>query len=277
MHKNKFFEMVERRWAAGARVCVGLDPDIRKIPQDILNSKKTSSPLLEINKKTIEATKDLALCYKLNRAFYPGPAGLEAMRNTVAHIRNIATDVPSIDDAKYGDIGNTNYGYVEEAFGYLQCDAVTVHNYMGLEAMEPFLAQKDKGIFVLCRTSDEGSEEFQDLIVDTGRGFMPLYQEVAHRVVCHWNYNHNCGLVVGAMVPDELVEVRKIAKTMPILIPDFGSQGGDVHDAMHAGLGRHGGTVLPSSSSGIMFAHDPKAAVQKLTDEINAVLEKVPA
>jgi orotidine-5'-phosphate decarboxylase len=277
MRKNKFFEMIEKRWAAGARVCIGLDPDLRKIPWHFLDSKTSSSPQYACNEKIIRETAELALCYKINRAFYLGAEGFSTMRNTVATIRNYAEGVPIIYDAKFGDIGNSNTGYAEEAFECLRADAVTVHGYMGHKAMEPFLAQKDKGIFVLCRTSNEGSDEFQDLIVDTGRGFMPLYQEVAHQVTHHWNYNGNCGLVVGATIPDELVEVRKIGVSMPILIPGFGSQGGDVHDAVHAGIGQHNSMIIPSSSGGIMFSSEPKAAVQTLTEEINAAMSKVPA
>lgn len=279
----KFFEMLEKRWAAGARVCIGLDPDLKKIPQKILESKSTSSPLLMMNQTVVDATKDLALCYKPNRGFYKGPEGLQALRNTVAHIRNVAEGVPIILDAKYGDIGNTNVGYLEETFDWLKCDAVTVHNYMGMEAMKPFLEQKDKGIFVLCRTSNPGADEFQDLPIFYKRfpgasmTTMPMYEMVAEHVKQLWNYNGNCGLVVGATFPDQLRNVRSVVGAdMWLLLPGFGSQGGDVLSAIHAGATKKG-RVVGNSSSGIMFSSNPKAALQQLTNEINAALETVPA
>lgn len=266
---RKFFEMLKNRWDAGARVCVGLDPDVKKIPPKILESKATTSPLLKMNELVIDATKDSALCYKPNRAFYKGPEGLSALRNTIAHIRSVASDVPLIYDAKFGDIGNTNNGYVEEAFDWLKADAVTIHCYMGMEAMRPFLDRADKGVLVLCKTSNPGSGEFQNLLVD---GKMPLSHHVAAQVASRWNYNGNCGLVVGATYPDHLAEVRAIVKDMPILIPGIGTQGGDVHKTVQAGRNSQKSGMIINSSSGIMFSHDPKDALKKLTEEIDAAL-----
>ncbi len=279
MARNTFFGMIEDRWAAGARVCVGLDSELSKIPESIRNSKRSSSPQLEFNVKIIDATKNQALCFKPNLAFYTGTEGLQALRNTVAHIRSAAPDVPIILDAKYGDIGNTNQGYVKTAFNWLSCDAVTVHNYMGMEAMKPFLEQGDKGIIMLCKTSNPGSGEFQNAMVDVsryemGRKLAPMYELVAHQVATKWNGNGNCGLVVGATYPEQLAEVRRIVGDMPILLPGLGSQGGDVEAAVRAGVNSKGCGLIPNSSSGIIFADDPKAATQKLTDEINAALEK---
>lgn len=270
----RFFEMIDARWAAGARVCVGLDPDLRKIPDAIRNSKRSSSPQFEFNAKIIDATKDLALCYKPNRAFYRGPEGLQALRNTIAHIRNVAMDVPIILDAKYGDIGNTNDGYVEEAFEWLRCDAVTVHNYMGMEAMKPFLDRGDKCIMVLCRTSNQGADEFQNIIVEGAEAFVPMYEHVAYRVSKYWDYNGNCALVVGATAINELFDVRRIVGDMPLLIPGIGTQGGDVRQAVHVGVNSKKSGIILSSSSGIIFADDPKAATKKLADEINVALTK---
>jgi len=275
MQKNKFFQTIEERWARGMRVCVGLDPDKRKMSPRLLESKKSSSPILELNEKVISATKDIALCYKLNRAFYPGPEGMSVLHNTIAHIRNAVEGAPVIYDAKFGDIGNTNNGYVEETFEWLKADAVTLHHTMGKQAMLPFLEHRDKGIFVLCRTSNEGSDEFQDIIVDSGVGPMPMYLYVAHQVMHHWNYNNNCGLVMGATYPSDLAEVRRKMCDTPILIPGLGSQDGDVHDAVHAGITKKRCGIIPSSSSGIMFADDPKVAAQRLAAEINDALDGI--
>jgi len=238
----------------------------------MLASKSSSSAIYKLNCETVDATKKHALCYKPNRGFYTTPEGLAALRNTVAHIRNVAPDVPVIYDAKFGDIGNTNDGYVEETFDWLKADAVTIHCYMGMEAMRPFLDQADKGIFVLCKTSNKGSDEFQKPYIENG---MQMYEYVAQNVATNWNKNSNCGLVVGATYPEQLSVVRGIVGDMPILLPDLGSQGGDVQKSIRAGINSNGSGLLPNSSSGIMFASDKKGAVQKLTDEINEALAKL--
>lgn len=273
MASPTFFQKLDARWAAGARVCVGLDSQLDKIPPT-LKLGKSSSVQLAFNIAIIDATKDLSLCYKPNLAFYEGPGGLQALLNTVAHIRNVALDVPIILDAKYGDIGNTNSGYARTAFDLLRCDAVTVHNYMGYEAMKPFLDRGDKGIIVLCKTSNPGSGEFQNLFID---GKIPLSHYVAERVATKWNYNGNCAVVVGATYPDHLKEIRCIVEDMWILLPGLGTQGGDVEASVLAGINSKRSGLIPNSSSGIIFADDPKAATQKLADEINAALEKVSA
>ena len=272
----KFFEDVKARWQNGARVCVGLDPDLKRMPWHFLD-KSHVSPQLACNERTIKATASLALCYKINPAYYRGPDGYSTMRNTVAMIHNLAEGVPIIYDGKFGDgIAKSNQAWAEVAFDDMHCDAVTVHHHPGKQAMLPFLEYEDKGIFVLCRSSGNGSDEFQDCMVKTNDVLTPMYQYVTGRVKYQWNYNKNCGLVVGATVADDLVEVRNIAGMLPILMPGFGSQAAVVHDAVMAGAGK-GGLILPSSSSGILFADDPKAATQLLTNQINAALTQVPA
>src|SRR6185312_4035482 len=177
-----------------------------------------------------------------------------------------------IYDAKFGDIGNTNDQYAEEAFEWLKADAVTVHYAMGRQAMLPFLERKDKGIFVLCRTSNDGSEEFQDIIVDVGTGPMPLFLYVVHRVQHFWNYNGNCGLVVGATYLGDLMEVRRKAPAIPILIPGIGDQGGDLRNALLCGATKQKNGILPTASRSIMFSDNPKEEVQKLTGLANTAL-----
>lgn len=215
----------------------------------------------------MEATHDFVCAYKPNAAFYEahGAEGIAALWRTIADIHFIAPDVPVILDAKRADIGNTNAGYVEAAFEYLRVDAITVHPYLGAEALQPFLERKDKGIFVLCRTSNPGAGEFQDMDVsgDMVPGdYMPLYKYVAHRVANYWNKNGNCGLVVGANYPKELEEVRRErARDMPILIPAVGFQQKDVPLEKQVEQVVSGGSytrddprIIVSSSRGIIFA-----------------------
>lgn len=258
--RRNFRALLEEQWGRNNFVCVGLDTDYDKIPPSSDHGGDTVNVILSFNKRIIKATYDLVCAFKLNVAFYEakGRGGLEALRETISYIQHVIVDVPVILDFKRADIGNTNLGYVEMAFREMNADAVTVHPYLGAEALRPFLDWTDKGIFVLCRTSNNGAGEFQDLNVigsevPEGKN-MPLYQYVAHRVVHKWNKRLNCGLVVGATYPEELQQVREIAPEMPILIPGIGAQGGDVEKTVRAGKdGRNAGMII-NSSRGIIFA-----------------------
>lgn len=170
--KRNFREMLEAKWSQGKFVCVGLDTDFRKLPEAAWRTKNGSEVNVNtavemFNREIIEATKDLACAYKPNTAFYEmlGSEGFVTLERTVRSIRAIAPDVPIILDAKRADIGNTNDGYVKMAFDCLRADAITVHPYLGAEALQPFLDRKDKGVIVLCRTSNPGSREIQGLTV----------------------------------------------------------------------------------------------------------------
>ena len=253
-------------------VCVGLDSDISKIPEFI---RKGEHPQSTFNKAIIEATHDLICAYKPNTAFYEerGHAGIEALRMTSDYLKEKYPEVPLIIDAKRADIGNTNLGYAKFVFEYLKADAVTVHPYLGREALKPFLDYEDKGIFVLCRTSNPGAGEFQDLEYDGKK----LFQIVAENVVKDWNTNDNCALVVGATYPSELEIVRHIVgDNFPLLIPGIGVQGGQVEKTVKAGVDGNGLNAVINSSRGIIFASNrsdfaDKARQEaiKLRDEIN--------
>ena len=252
-------------------VCVGLDSDINKIPKHIRN---TGHPQSTFNKAIIDSTSDLVCAYKPNTAFYEsrGSVGVEALKMTCDYIKEKYPDIPIIIDAKRADIGSTNEGYVKFIFDYLNADAVTVHPYLGSEALKPFLERSDKGIIVLCRTSNPGAGEFQDLEFN-GK---PFYQIVAEKIADKWNYNNNCGVVVGATYPSELEIVRRIVDKMPILIPGIGAQGGDVEKTVKAGVDSQGLNAIINSSRGIIFAGDgldfaqkARQETQKLRDEIN--------
>ncbi len=276
--KSPFVANLENQWDKGNFVCVGLDPDLTTIPRSarkrfIFPTRRT---IFNFNKEIIDATADLACAYKPNSAFYEGygEQGMQALRKTVAYIKDKYPDVPVILDAKRGDVGNTNNGYVRSAFDDLGADAVTVNPYLGKEAMQPFLDRKDKGIIVLAKNSNEGSGEFQDLQV--GEGEMPLYQVVARNVAESWNENGNCAVVVGATYPRELAQVREIVGDMPILIPGIGAQGGDLGAAVKMGKDSRGQGMLLSASRGIIYASDrpdfaiaARVKMARLVGEIN--------
>lgn len=255
-------------------VCVGLDPDPERMP---------ISDVFEFNKDIIDATKDLVCAYKPNLAFYEamGLDGLKALEKTVAHIRDVAPNVVVLGDAKRGDIDVSNAKYAEAMFDFWGFDAITVHAFTGGQALEPFFEYEDKGIFVLCHTSNPGSAEFQDLAVNQGGNKMPFYEWIAASAK-EWNSHGNIGLVVGATYPEQLKVVRNHCPGMPILIPGVGSQGGDLENSVNFGLDEETPNILINSSRGIIYASNDKAgfaerarrAAKKLQDEINRTLEQ---
>lgn len=253
-------------------LCVGLDSDVTKLPVSLKNKEGAQ---LAFNKAIIDATADLVCAYKPNSAFYEaqGADSLEQLRDTVAYINEKHPNIPVILDAKRADIGNTNQGYVDFAFNYLKVDAITLHPYLGGEALQPFLEHKDKGMIILCRTSNPGAGEFQDLSVDG----QPVYQHVAKTVATSWDKNKNCLLVVGATYPEEMKIVRDIVgPDMALLVPGVGAQGGDVEAVLKNGLGANQSGLIISSSRGVIFASDgddfadkARQEAMKTRDEIN--------
>lgn len=253
-------------------LCIGLDPIIEKV----------DAPFFAFNKAIIDATHDLVCAYKPNSAFYEalGEKGIGELKRTCNYLRETYPEIPIILDAKRGDIGSTNEGYVSYCFDYLQADAVTLHPYLGRQAMQPFLKEKEKGLIFLCKTSNPGSSEFQNTFViaspfDKLRAKqshdkpIPQYQHVAKQIAQEWNTNNNCLLVVGATYPQELMAVRKIVGEMTLLIPGIGAQGGDLEATMHAGLNSQGKGMIISSSRSVIFAKNPREEAEKLRDEIN--------
>lgn len=245
-------------------LCVGLDADIEKI---LAKYKNFQNPQFEFNKYIIDQTYNVVCSYKPNSAFYEahGPEGLQELKMTCDYIRARHPEIPIILDFKRGDIENTNEGYAQFAFDYLHVDAVTVQPYLGKEALDPFLKQKNKGIFVLCKTSNRGSEEFQNLIVD-GK---PLYKKVASQVADAWNKNKNCYLVVGATHPNELAEVRALVGDMVILTPGIGTQGGTVAEIVPVGVNSEKKGLIVNASRAVIFADNPREEATRLRDEIN--------
>lgn len=280
MSDRNFRQMLEAQWAKGNFVCVGLDSEFGKIPESARVGGNEcevheGNTIVAFNRAIVEATKDFVCAYKPNAAFYEayGAEGIDALHRTIVDIHAIAPDVPVILDAKRADIGNTNAGYVDAAFGFLRADAITVHPYLGAEALQPFLARADKGVIVLCRTSNPGAGEFQDLSINGE----PLYRFVARRVANEWNKNGNCALVVGATYPDELREVRGIVGDMPILIPGIGAQGGDVEKTVTAGKDSRGWGMIINSSRGIIFASkdaDFAEATRRETEKLRNLINQ---
>ncbi len=250
---------LEARWDRGLFVSVGLDPDWDRLPGSVRaaagsNPDDAARAIAVTNFCTaiVDGTADIACAFKPNAAFFErfGAPGLAALGAVMRHIEVVAPDVPVIYDAKRGDIGSTNRGYVEDAFDRLGADAVTVHPYLGRDALAPFLDRADRGVIVLVRTSNPGGGEFQDLRIDGE----PLYRVVARHVAEQWNGNGNCAVVVGATYPEELAEVRRIVGDMPILIPGIGAQGGDLRRTVEAGRDVKGRGMIINASRAIIYA-----------------------
>ena len=271
MSSNAIMEKYRRR-TEGVRslLCVGLDTELEKVPARFRGEKH---PQFAMNRWVIDETAEFAAAYKPNTAFYEarGVQGWEELQMTAEYLRERCPEAVTICDAKRADIGNTNAGYVKAVFDELGFDAITLHPYLGREALAPFLERENKLSIVLCRTSNAGAGELQDLMVDGA----PLWQRVAEKVSADWNALGNCALVVGATYPAEMRKVRKIAPRMPLLVPGIGAQGGDVAAVVEAGCDAEGGGLMISASRSIVFSEKPGAAARSLRDEINAAVDRV--
>ena len=266
MTGNSILDKYNRRVdAIDSLVCVGLDSEVEKIPAKFSNDE---FPQFAFNRWIIDQTAEYAAAIKPNMAFYEarGAQGWDELRMTMDYLRAQHPEIVTICDAKRADIGNTNRGYVTAIFDEMGFDAVTLHPYLGREALAPFLERTDKACIILCRTSNPGAGEFQDLNVE-GK---PLWQAVAEKVERDWNSNGNCMLVVGATYPEEMRIIRSIAPGVTFLVPGVGAQGGDVASVVAAGLDTNGRGLMISSSRGIIFSDNPAAKARELRDEINA-------
>ncbi|TET26725.1 MAG: orotidine-5'-phosphate decarboxylase [Dehalococcoidia bacterium] len=251
-------------------LCVGLDPDPKLMPDNVT--------VLEFNKAIIEATADIVCAYKPNLAFYEalGGEGLDALKGTIEHIPD---DIPVIGDGKRGDIGNTARAYAKAIFDNLKFDAATVNPYLGFDSIKPFIDYPDKGVFILCRTSNAGALDFQSLRCGVGKGQRSLFEIVAHKAE-EWNINGNIGLVVGATYLEELRLIRNNHPDMVLLIPGIGAQGGDIATTVGYGVDAHGERAIINSSRQIIYASPEKDFAQtarrvalELRDQINTYRE----
>jgi orotidine-5'-phosphate decarboxylase len=268
---RSFMDRLRDRWHdADTLVCVGLDPEPAKFPARFA---RQPNAIFEFCRDIVDATAEYACAFKPQIAHFAAAEAEEALRMLILHIRLRHPRVPVILDSKRGDIGSTAQHYAREAFERYAADAVTVNPYMGRDSAQPFLDHADKGVVILCRTSNPGAGDLQDLLVD-GR---PLYQHVAAKVAREWNEHGNCALVVGATWPEQLREVRAIVGDhVPFLVPGVGAQGGDVRAVVSNARNRDGdGLVISSSrailyaSSGDDYAEAAANAARALRDEIN--------
>ncbi|MDY6834704.1 MAG: orotidine-5'-phosphate decarboxylase [Chloroflexota bacterium] len=255
----RFQEKLDRAISQNkSMVCVGLDPDPKLMPD---------MGILEFNRAIIEATMHVACAYKLNFAFYEvlGAEGMAILEET---LKCIPPHIPTIGDAKRGDIGNTSRMYAKAIFETMGFDATTVNPYLGFDSVDPFLKYEDNGVFILCRTSNPGAHDFQD----------PLFGVVAQKAK-EWNYNGNVGLVMGATYPNELKDVRSNCPGMVLLIPGLGPQGGDPKLAVRNGLDINGsGAIFAFSrqilyaSNGVDFAQEAQKSAETLRQQIESLI-----
>jgi orotidine-5'-phosphate decarboxylase len=253
-------------------LCIGLDPDPTLMPERM--------GVFEFNKAIIDATADLVCAYKPQFAFYEalGEEGMNALRRTIKYIPR---DILSIADAKRGDIGNTSRAYAQAIFSDLNCDAATINPYLGFDSIEPFIQYRDKGVFILCRTSNPGAKDFQSLLCQIDDGTRPLFEIVAIKAR-EWNTYGNIGLVMGATYPEELKHIRQSNPEMPLLIPGIGAQGGDIALTVRYGVDAKGERAIINSSRQILYASRNKdfaiaarRAAMALRDQMNQYRPKL--
>ena len=304
-----FVERLEARMCeVDSLACVGLDPVVKNMPAEFAESK---NPLAAWSVRVIEQTHPFVCAFKLNWAFYEaeGRTGLAALEQTMEHLRSQHGDIPVIGDAKRGDIGSSSEAYARSLFDRLGFDAVTLNPYLGRDALEPFLRRADRGCIIVCRTSNQGADDFQNLKTGrpeaqagddpqnlrTGRpdrnkedaaesgdavtqaadGTAPLWQQVLRTVVEQWNSRGNCLAVIGATRPDDLQAARSLAgDAMTFLVPGIGAQGGDPTRAVTAGVNSQRRGVILSSSRSITSAPNPAAAAADLRERINKARQR---
>lgn len=259
-------DLLRSRWSAtSSALCVGLDTDGKKIPAVFQKSK---NPLFEFNKAVIEVTHDLVCAYKPQIAYYAAQKAEDQLQMTIDYIKKTYSDIPIILDAKRGDIGDTATMYAREAFDRYGAHAVTVNPYMGGDTLQPYLDYKDRGVIILCKTSNSGSGELQDLRFD-GRA---IFEIVAEKASKDWNKNNNVCLVMGATHIEELKKVRSIVGEMPLLVPGVGAQGGDLKQVMKVGKDSRGHGLIINASRSVIYAEGKdfqkavRAAAQELAD-----------
>jgi len=265
-----FIEKLKQAWRNNnSLVCVGLDPEPSRFPAHL---RADPDAIFAFCRAIVDATADAACCFKPQFAHFAAQSAEDALQRLIAHIHANHPGVPVILDAKRGDIGSTAAFYAAEAFDRYGADAVTVNPYLGRDSLDPFLARADRGVVILCRTSNAGARDLQDLDV----GGKKLYQHVAATAAREWNANGNCLLVTGATYPGELAAVRAIVGEMPLLVPGVGAQGGDVEAVVRNGATKDGTGLVISSSRAILyagsgrdFAEAARNAAIALKNEIN--------
>ena len=243
-----FIDKLSAAWTANqSLLCVGLDPDLDKLPAAL---RGAPDGIATFCREIIDATADLACAFKPQIAYFAALGAERQLEAICAYAREHYPHIPLILDAKRGDIGATARQYAREAYDRYGADAVTVNPYMGFDSVEPYMEWQERGVIILCRTSNAGGSDLQFLQVDG----QPLYQHVARLVANKWNVNGQCALVVGATYPEELAQVRAIVKDMPLLVPGIGAQGGDIAATVNAGKTAAGAGMMINSSRAILYA-----------------------
>ena len=263
-----FIELLERRVQdTDSLLCIGLDPHLADL------ESPTAESALDFCLHIVKETADYASAFKPNAAFFEifGADGWIALKQLIATINELF--IPLILDAKRGDIASTAEAYAKSAFEHLGADAITLNPYLGKDSIDPFIKNPENGAFLLCKTSNRGSDDLQNLMVktsevsETSEVYIPLYEYVA-KLAQSWNTNNNIGLVVGATQPEALAKVRAAAPDLWFLCPGVGAQGGHLATALKAGLRKDGKGMLISVSRSVARAESPRRAAAELRDEI---------
>lgn len=270
-----FMRALRQRWSdADSLVCVGLDPEPARFPAQFSNDPDA---VFNFCRAIVDATAPHVCSFKPQIAHFAALGAEDALARLVAHVHAAHPGIPVILDSKRGDIGSTAKHYASEAFDRYGADAVTANPYLGRDSLQPFLDRADKGVVILCRTSNPGAADLQDLMAGDGAGdARPLYQHVAAKVAREWNSHGNCMLVVGATWPEQLREVREIVGDVPFLVPGVGAQGGDVAAVVINARTADGTGLVVSSSRAVLYASDGEdfadaaaAEAKRLRDQIN--------
>lgn len=270
-----FMQVLRQRWGdADSLVCVGLDPEPSKFPAQFANDPNA---VFNFCSAIVDATAPYVCSFKPQIAHFAALGAEDALTRLIAHIHATQPGIPVILDSKRGDIGSTAQHYATEAFDRYGADAVTANPYLGRDSVQPFLDRSDRGVVILCRTSNPGAADLQDLVAQDGDGnARPLYQHVAAKVANEWNTHGNCMLVVGATWPEQLREVRGIVGEVPFLVPGVGAQGGDVEAVVCNAKTADGTGLVVSSSRAVLYASDgadfadaAASEAKRLRDQIN--------
>lgn len=261
---NALLKYDARADTVNSLLCVGLDTAISRLPAW---AGERSAPQLSFNQRIIDLTAEYVAAFKFNMSFYEetGSSGLRQLAGSLDYLRSQHPNILTISDAKRADIGNSSAAYARAIFEELGFDAVTLSPYLGQDALQPFLDYGDKACIILCRTSNPGSAEFQNLEI----AGVALWQHVAKAVSRAWNARGNCMLVAAATYPAELAQIRAIVGDMSLLVPGIGAQGGDIASVIGAGLNSRGKGLIINASRSIIFADDPADAAATLRDTIN--------
>ena len=263
-------KLSDRTRAVDSMLCVGLDPDFARIPEHL---KGEEDPVWAFCRAIVDATAPFVCAFKPQIAYFAAMGAEKTLERVIAYIHEKHPDIPVILDAKRGDIGSTARQYAKEAFVRYKADAVTVSPYMGYDTITPYLEYQDKGVIILCRTSNPGGADIEELVCD---GEM-IYERIARLSSGPWNTTRQLGLVVGATQPAEIARVRKIAPSLPLLVPGIGAQGGDVNAAVAAGLDAAGAGMIINSSRAIIFAGKDENFAQAAADAARATRDAIRA